>query len=410
MELAKAAGAKRVVPLPVSAPFHCALMKPAQDRLKADLDATTFADLKMPLVNNVAAKEIRSGAEARQGLFEQVPNPVRWTDSMNALAAARVERWFEVGAGSVLSGLLRTIVAGAKCEIHPDRRSEGLREAHRGLRMSAVGTPGLIDLIAGRGSDMELDRAALELAAIEYPGLDPEPWIRELDRHAWAIAERAGDLSDHQRFVEAAGAYLFGELGLRGNETDYYHPDNSCLHRVLETGLGIPITLSTIYLEVARRLAKPIRGVGLPSHFLVRYDAPDYSAIIDPFHGGAILTPEQCFALIGAEPGAESAAPELLAPVDRGHIVRRMINNLRMIYFSRRDAARAIQVLDLLIAANPDSPDEHKQKGTALLMGRRLMDAFAEFTLYLKLSPDSPDREQIEEQMRNLAFWMSSRN
>jgi regulator of sirC expression with transglutaminase-like and TPR domain len=99
--------------------------------------------------------------------------------------------------------------------------------------MNAVGSSALIDLIAGRSSDLELDRAALELAAIEYPGLDPEPWIRELDRHAWAIAERAGDLSDGQRFVEVASTYLFSELGLRGNETDYYNPDNSCLNRVL---------------------------------------------------------------------------------------------------------------------------------------------------------------------------------
>jgi [acyl-carrier-protein] S-malonyltransferase len=114
MELAKAAGAKRAVSLPVSAPFHCALMKPAQDRLKPDLDATPFAGLKILLINNWQAKEIRTGAEAREGLFQQVPNPVRWTASMNYLAAAGVDRWFEVGAGAVLSGLLRTIVAGAK--------------------------------------------------------------------------------------------------------------------------------------------------------------------------------------------------------------------------------------------------------------------------------------------------------
>ena len=114
MELAKAAGAKRAVSLPVSAPFHCALMKPAQQRLQTDLDATPFADLKIPLVNNWQAKEIRTGAEAREGLFQQVPNPVRWTASMNYLAATGVDRWFEVGAGAVLSGLLRTIVAGAR--------------------------------------------------------------------------------------------------------------------------------------------------------------------------------------------------------------------------------------------------------------------------------------------------------
>jgi [acyl-carrier-protein] S-malonyltransferase len=115
MELAKTAGAKRVVALPVSAPFHCALMRPAQQRLRADLDATSFAGLKMPLVNNWQATEVRTGVEAREGLFQQVPNTVRWTESIQRLAAAGVERWFEVGAGAVLSGLLRTIVPGAKC-------------------------------------------------------------------------------------------------------------------------------------------------------------------------------------------------------------------------------------------------------------------------------------------------------
>jgi [acyl-carrier-protein] S-malonyltransferase len=115
MELAKAAGAKRVVLLPVSAPFHCPLMKPAQERLLPDLEATRFADLRIPLINNWQAREIRAGDEAREGLYQQVPNPVRWVDTIQYLAANGVDRWFEVGAGAVLSGLLRTIVAGAKC-------------------------------------------------------------------------------------------------------------------------------------------------------------------------------------------------------------------------------------------------------------------------------------------------------
>ena len=108
-ELAKAAGARRAVMLPVSAPFHCPLMTPAQERLKADLDATQFRDLTVPLVNNWQAREIRTGAEAREGLFHQVPNPVLWADSIRALAAAGVTRFIEVGAGGVLTGLLRNI-------------------------------------------------------------------------------------------------------------------------------------------------------------------------------------------------------------------------------------------------------------------------------------------------------------
>jgi [acyl-carrier-protein] S-malonyltransferase len=115
VELAKAAGAKRAVLLPVSAPFHCPLMTPAQERLLPDLEATRFSDLRIPLINNWQAREIMTADQAREGLYRQIPNPVRWTDTIQYLTANGVERWFEAGGGTVLSGLLRTIVAGAKC-------------------------------------------------------------------------------------------------------------------------------------------------------------------------------------------------------------------------------------------------------------------------------------------------------
>jgi len=112
LALAKAAGARRAVVLPVSAPFHCALMKPAQERLRADLDATEFACLARPLVNNWQAREIRTGAEAREGLYQQVPNPVRWLETVRHLVAHGVGRTVEVGPGSVLTGLVRSIESG----------------------------------------------------------------------------------------------------------------------------------------------------------------------------------------------------------------------------------------------------------------------------------------------------------
>jgi [acyl-carrier-protein] S-malonyltransferase len=119
MDLAKTAGAKRVVPLQVSAPFHCALMKPAQDRLKVDLDAAEFHDLQVPLINNWQAMEVHTGAEAREGLYQQVPNPVRWTDTVRYLGEHGVERFIEVGPGTVLAGLVRTILPGVTCEAGP---------------------------------------------------------------------------------------------------------------------------------------------------------------------------------------------------------------------------------------------------------------------------------------------------
>ena len=110
VDLAKAAGTRLAVLLPVSAPFHCILMQPAQQRLRADLEATEFRDLTCPLVNNWEAREIHTGAEAREGLYQQVPNPVRWADSMRYLAGQGVTRAIEVGAGNVLTGLLRGVV------------------------------------------------------------------------------------------------------------------------------------------------------------------------------------------------------------------------------------------------------------------------------------------------------------
>jgi len=109
VDAAKAAGAKRAIPLAVSAPFHCALMKPALDGLTPELDAAEFRDLEAPLVNNFAAALVTTGQEARQGLKDQIPNPVRWQESIARLAAEGSERFIEVGPGRVLAGLLRNI-------------------------------------------------------------------------------------------------------------------------------------------------------------------------------------------------------------------------------------------------------------------------------------------------------------
>jgi [acyl-carrier-protein] S-malonyltransferase len=117
VELAKAAGAKRALLLQVSAPFHCSLMKPAQEKLAVDLNSVSFRDLVVPLVNNWQARLIRSGAEAREGLYQQVPNPVRWAEAIRKLSAEGATRFIEVGAGGVLTGLLRNInpeLQGAK--------------------------------------------------------------------------------------------------------------------------------------------------------------------------------------------------------------------------------------------------------------------------------------------------------
>ena len=111
---AKERGAKRVISLPVSAPFHCRLMKPAEKRLQQDFSGVGFSDLRMPLISNVDAAPVRTGAEAMDALIRQVSSPVRWEESVRHLVAQGVDQFVEVGPGKVLSGLVRKVTDGAR--------------------------------------------------------------------------------------------------------------------------------------------------------------------------------------------------------------------------------------------------------------------------------------------------------
>jgi len=267
-------------------------------------------------------------------------------------------------------------------------------------------SPSLLDLLARRPTGIELDHAALEVARLEDPDVDVAHYIRALDHHAAMIADRARDLSDGPCFIEATSTYLFEELGMKGNNEDYYNPDNTLLNRVLETGLGLPISLSVIYIEIARRLAKPVCGIGLPGHFVVYYDDGEYSTYIDPFHGGTLLDIAGCCELAQVE----SLDPSMLVAADRRSIVMRMINNLRNSYFSRREPQKAERLLKLLIASNPESPEEYKQLGVALMQQERMADSLKSFRRYLELFPGAPDRETVQEQIDNLTHWLAARN
>ena len=125
-------------------------------------------------------------------------------------------------------------------------------------------------------SGIPLDVAALDLARIEFPDLDPEPYLHMLDGLAADIDRRLSPRAGGRTFVLTANACPFGEHGFAGAEANYHDPRNSCLNFVLEQRRGLPITLSLLYMEVARRLAKPVFGIGLPAHFVIEYDDGDY--------------------------------------------------------------------------------------------------------------------------------------
>jgi regulator of sirC expression with transglutaminase-like and TPR domain len=268
----------------------------------------------------------------------------------------------------------------------------------------------LSDLLAGRGEPIPLDRAALLLATIEYPELQFDPVLREIDSMAAELGARTVDASG-ELYVKRAREFLFDELGFQGNKADYYSPGNSCLNEVLSSRTGIPISLSVVYLEIARRLARPVYGIGFPGHFLVQFNDGIFSTYVDPFHGGEELDFGACCELARNVAGIELRGnPALLAPVGTRQIVHRMINNLRGIYFSRRAYRKALLVVNLLIDAHPDSADEYRHRAVLYLQMDQVRPAKADLERYLALSPEAADRAEVETQLASLRKFLAGMN
>ena len=202
-----------------------------------------------------------------------------------------------------------------------------------------------------------------------------------------------------------ANQYLFQEIGLRGNANDYYNPHNSCLNEVLQGRLGIPITLSVIYMEIGRRLAKHVAGIGLPRHFA--------------FNTMTAITPPTSIRFTAARfflrrryrlAQAEDENPPLLAPAGKCQIVMRMINNLRGIYFSQRSFEKVQEILNLLIETNPESAEEYKQRGLVRLHMRHLLLGKQDLQMYLVLNPHAEDKEEIQGQLQAVGKWLAALN
>src|SRR5512138_1765819 len=151
-----------------------------------------------------------------------------------------------------------------------------------------------------------LDEAALALAEEEYPDLDPEEVLVLLDRLGERVRARAPAPARAATLLEALRHVLVDEEGLRGNEADYADPRNSFLNEVLERKLGIPISLSVVWMEVARRAGLRLEGVGFPGHFLAKYVSPGgLEVFVDAFHGGEMLSADECVARYRARSGGQ---------------------------------------------------------------------------------------------------------
>lgn len=243
------------------------------------------------------------------------------------------------------------------------------------------------ELVDKPDADIDLARAALHIAMLEYPRMDVDDELSALRRLARGASERMPEGGDPLYRVNTLSEYLFDDVGFRGDEENYYDPRNSHLNQVLERRLGIPITLSLVYMEVGRLLGAPLLGIGMPGRFLVRH-AEIEDLYVDPFHAGILLSGDECRRIVeDYMPEGFEWHPALLAPASNRQILARMVRNLKAIYMEGDDYVRALEVSELALALEPDSIYNRRDRGIAHYQLGHSAEALDDLSRYLDAAP-----------------------
>jgi regulator of sirC expression with transglutaminase-like and TPR domain len=246
--------------------------------------------------------------------------------------------------------------------------------------------------------DHELDllEGALLVAKDARPALDRAAVERQLDELAEPLLRRQLSALPAAAQARALADQLFVSAGFRGNTSDYYDPRNSFLDEVLARRMGIPITLSVLYVEVARRAGVRASPVGFPGHFLAGIeDASGARLVIDPFNGGGVRGEAALGELLRSSGSNLEYSEELVAPTPVRQVVSRMLMNLRGVYTMRGDYARLLVVFDRLIDLWPSSVDELRDRGFLFARLGAPDAALADLTRYLERSPHAPDAADV---------------
>jgi regulator of sirC expression with transglutaminase-like and TPR domain len=277
-------------------------------------------------------------------------------------------------------------------------------------------------LIQGDEASLDLARAALLIAAEEYPHLDFNQHLARLEELAEQVRARMvalemlpayPPLTVNECFdvLHAMNSVLFEQERFRGNRIDYYNPQNSFLNRVLERRLGIPLTLSLIYMEVGKRLGLHIAGVGMPFHFIVRCEFQNASIYIDPYEKGTFLSEQDCRdRLSQIFKKQEDFDPSWLEPLTSKQLLLRMLTNLKNLYRHKGDFTRALMACDRILLISPLLTEELRDRGMIHFHLKHYSRAIHDLGRYIELAPQADDIEEMRQQikvMRQLIAMMN---
>jgi regulator of sirC expression with transglutaminase-like and TPR domain len=252
--------------------------------------------------------------------------------------------------------------------------------------------------LSRQDTPFSLAEAALHIALEEYPELEIQSYLQRLDTMAAEVSEQLPSEPYPLKILKTINHYLFETLDFQGNQQDYYDPRNSFLNEVLDRRLGIPITLSLVYLEIAHRIGFPMTGVNFPGHFLIRPEQEGMELWVDPFHQGEILFPEDCknrLEVIYQQP--VELRPEFFEAIAPRQFLVRMLNNLKHIYRDRGDLQRCLAASERILLVDPDTVMEKRDRGVLYYQLGRWVEARQDLEEYLARMPQAQDRPLISQ-------------
>lgn len=267
-----------------------------------------------------------------------------------------------------------------------------------------------------RDADIDIFGACLFIAGEEYPSLDNRHYFDRLDSLAAIASDRLpADATLYDR-LDAVRVVLFESADLRGNSGNYYDPRNSYVNQVLDRGLGIPITLSVIYREVALRIGVEMRGIGLPGHFLLTTGSGPDEIFVDPYHRGGLLSRKECLALAirGRRPSSSTSialSSRLLPTCGNRSTLRRLLTNLKLTHAKKRDYGRSLAAAERIQLLDPQNWRNLSDLARLQAEVGDFVRAVDSLSKFLDRAPEGADTRRAKDalsQLRDLARKQAS--
>ena len=257
----------------------------------------------------------------------------------------------------------------------------------------------------------DLARAALLIAAEADPNVDVDGEIHTIESWAAQLRAQLDPSWNNLQKLARLRNFVYEELRFRGDQKDYYNPSNSLLHQVMGRRLGVPLTLSIIFMELGWRVGMPLEGVGFPGHFLVRLAGEPLDLLLDPYQRGTSVHEEDCRRMLhDLSDGKLELSDQHLASISKHDMIARLLMNLKGAYLRANEDENALAAVDLLLLLRPDDLDEVRDRGLLLYRLQRYVPALEGLLRYLDGRPDAPDREAMEEHAHNLRTLVATLN